>query len=368
MIQFLALGDIHLDTWIWRRHLQIMGDAYRAFEAFVQHGLDLGVPLIIAGDLFDSVDPDPTVVRFFRSQMDRCQAAGIRVYAIQGNHDKRNVPWYLAVHPWPKHIGDGSQVLIGKISVGGVDYHIRDEIFALSASWAQQKAIPQVMVMHQAVRQAIPYEGSWNFDLEWVPKATRLVILGDIHQVWDYDLGDGRVALYTGASHPRRTSEFGDKSCVAVHEDLTYERLPLVGRSFTKILVTRVPEVRELSEKLSVCANTELPPVYWVQHPSNLAGRVNDMRARCGGKVIVISENVEIEDDKVVPTLEQTIEKQSLSRTELLNRVCDPAKHPEVNGLVSSLLERSPSVKEVLRVTREQFYSDFNPTRSKKDF
>ena len=88
----LAAGDIHLDHWIWRRHRTITGDAQLGFDQLIELALRYRCPLVIVGDLFDTVDPDSSLVSYFRQCMDRLQRESIACYAIQGNHDRRPIP------------------------------------------------------------------------------------------------------------------------------------------------------------------------------------------------------------------------------------------------------------------------------------
>ncbi len=121
-IAFLALGDLHLDTAIWRKHRQVTGDPQAALRCLVDLAAELKVPMVLLGDIFDVSDPESSLVQFFRSEMERAHAAGVPVYCIQGNHDKRTVPWYTACSPYPVHVGDGKPVAINGVSCIGYDY------------------------------------------------------------------------------------------------------------------------------------------------------------------------------------------------------------------------------------------------------
>ena len=206
---FLALGDIHLDPLIWRRHRDITGDAEASWMSFIDHAINLKIPIVIVGDLFDSIDPPTTMVQVFRESMEICQANGVEVFAIQGNHDKRlPIPWYCAVSPHPRHFGDGALTTINGIKTVGIDYSTQDVIqerLATITSQIDQNPV-QVLFLHQAVKQGLKFQDAWNCDINWVPDAIPLVILGDLHAPIDIPRAKGH-ALYTGSSHPRSLAE-----------------------------------------------------------------------------------------------------------------------------------------------------------------
>lgn len=58
----------------------------------IERGVDL---LLVAGDLFDTKDPDPTDIESFTTEVEKMSQAGIRTFVIPGNHDEagRNSVW-----------------------------------------------------------------------------------------------------------------------------------------------------------------------------------------------------------------------------------------------------------------------------------
>lgn len=361
---FVCLGDIHLDHVIWRRYRQISHDAFVAFASFVQVAITNKVPLVIVGDLFDSVDPDPELVRFFREQMDLCRDADCQVYAIQGNHDKRPIPWYVALHQWPQHIGDGKPAVINGIRVLGFDYaplaSIQDSLTTLSAEVSDA----QVLFLHQAVRQALSIEGAWNCDLEWVPPSIPLIIMGDIHTQTDYRVRDGQAAHYTGSSHARDIGQIGPKSCCMVHRDLSVTRVPICYREIRKFIVANDADIQSIREWLEAVVTTPRPPlrpVAWVHHVHETAPECLRLASDYDGVAVVVLEAAKMGDPAIDTDAQPLGLDELLSKEALIARLADPVKEPEIYSLVLELVQ-SKDVNETISTAKARFYSKLQET------
>lgn len=356
---FVCLGDIHLDPVIWRRYRQILGDSFVGFEGFVDTALSLNVPLVILGDLFDTVEPTPELVQFFRGQMDRCVSAQIPVYAIQGNHDKRRTPWYTAIHSHPVHIGHGAVVNIGDFTVVGFDYaplaEIREHLAGLEGT-----TLPQVLFLHQAVKQAIAIDGAWNCDLEWVPEGIPLIVMGDIHSQTEYTVREGQRAYYTGSSHPRSISEIGPKSCVIVHKDLSVTRSPIPYRRIRKFIVSDAAEIPSLEAWLEEAISespSRLIPVAWVHHTIEASPDCMALSARYDGRAMVVLEAARV-GISVEEMGEQELTVESLVSCEaLIAKMVSPEKEPEIYSFVLDLV-KSKDIPETILSMKQVFYGD----------
>jgi exonuclease SbcD len=98
MVKFLHAADIHLDSPL--RGLdsydgaptdRIRGATRRAFENLVELAIAERVEfLLLAGDLYDGDWQDYNTGLYLVRQMARLREAGVRVYAIAGNHDAQS--------------------------------------------------------------------------------------------------------------------------------------------------------------------------------------------------------------------------------------------------------------------------------------
>lgn len=357
-LAFAALGDSHLDPLIWRSHHHITGDAFVAFAAFITQAIELNVPVVLVGDVFDSVDPDPVVIGFFRKQIDRCEEAMIDVYFIQGNHDKRLTPWGAAVHHWPIYIGDGEPLEIRGIRVAGFDYNTRNRITESLVSLGDRDPKPQVIFLHQAVRQFIAYTGAWNCDLRDVPPGIPLTILGDIHQEWEYQIREGQMAYYTNASHPRSNSEIGPKSFLLVHDDLSIERRPLPSRPIRIVRVSAPPHVEDLEAWLAEVTAQEhtLKPLVRLTCLTDLRADIERIMSTYEGRALFTKEFI-TPSEMSVAFEDESVEIEQLIKVEdLLRNLVDPDTEPDAYDFVIALLDEGQSINDVIREYRESLF------------
>ncbi len=356
---FLALGDLHLDTLIWRAYRQVTGDAVQAFKAVTQIAVDRHLPLVLVGDVFDVVDPDPWLVREFRLEMDRLAAECVPVDVLQGNHDRRRTPWTTAVHDHPRYIGDGKTRMIGGLRCVAYDYDTRDNIqrklSELQAKLVDQQNGPQVLFLHQAVKQALRFEGQWNCDLEWVPEQIPLVVMGDIHTEWSARVRPGQMAYYTGASHPRDLSQLGQKTCMLINDDLTVERIPFPGRPIHALQIVDEAGVREARAWIdeALAASPVLPPALFLKFGPDVGRQVTDMEAEFTPRVLIMSKPLtEVNLDM---TVEQVTRDTTLDADQLLRQLIDPEKEPSAYQLITELLNSQDPVVDVIHNRREHF-------------
>ncbi len=368
----VVLGDIHLADLIWHRHRQITGDARIAFTSFIDIAIQLSVPAVIAGDLFDVSDPPSSLVQFFRSEMERAHQAGIPVYAIQGNHDKRAVPWYVACSPYPIHFGDGKPIAINGINVVGFDYTGRDEIQAQLAQLVvnmvqyeehqMPEEKPRILFLHQAVKQALKFEGAYNCDLDWVPSDIPLTILGDIHKTMRMPMEHGE-AWYTGASHARNIDEAGTKFCLGITKDLKVEPIEIDHRRILKAVwpsetdvAYQFPEVVKWATAAAAESIPELPPVVWLRAVDVHAGIISDLKhalSKIPGVILIEDPLVEGE---VTDLARVTIDTSDLpSVPELLARIIDPKEARFTFQLITDLLDPTADIQERLAAQKARF-------------
>jgi hypothetical protein len=365
---FIAAGDIHLTPLIWRPQVNITGDAELAFAALIDVAIENMLPLVLVGDIFDTVEPGPQMIRFFRKQMDRLYDERVHVYAIDGNHDKRSPSWSSAVHEWVQYIGDGHQVTIGGVNCRGLDYALKDDIVESLAKLTQDPEIgkTQVLFLHQAVKQALKWEGKWNCDLDWVPKSIPLVVMGDIHVEWDHDLGAGRRALYTGATHLRDIGQRGPKSCVLVNRDLTWSRLPLPYRLVERFNLSKAEDVDAVETWLKEATATvpELPPVAYCFHVGACKARLGELRRTYNASAFIVMEAVQTPEEL---TLDQELladlpvearpQDQLITPEELLKEIIDPEREPDAFQFTLDLLQSKQSVFDMIKERREKFFA-----------
>ncbi len=93
--RFVHTADLHLDSplkSLARRDPSLAAHVSNATREAFKRTIDLCLEervqaLLIAGDIYDSVNPSVATVGFFKRELDRLKNSGTRVYLIRGNHD-----------------------------------------------------------------------------------------------------------------------------------------------------------------------------------------------------------------------------------------------------------------------------------------
>ena len=352
---FIAAGDLHLDHLIWRKLHSVTGDAALGFDSLIHYAIEWHLPLVLVGDVFDSSSPQPSVVDMFRRGMDLLAKESVPVYVIQGNHDKREVPWPSATHDLPKWIGNGVQTTVGGVSCVGFDYEMKENIHSKLLELADRPHLPSVLFMHQACKQALKFEGRWNCDLELVPEGIPLTVMGDIHTAWAEDIREGQHALYTNATHPRNMAERGDKGFVVVNTDLTYERIPLPVRPMEVFSVYSRSQLDEMVTWVkTACMGAPLPPYVKMKYSPEMLCEVERALVDLREEAIIDAKSL-----GVIPGLDFDIEDDSpkdalLDLGALVTEQVPPSPPGEVgaHGLVMALVTQTDDITDIIDAFR----------------
>lgn len=86
-------SDWHLAPLSWKKHPRITKDAYHSLSQIVDLAINLNVPLIGAGDLFDVKTPPAESVIHCHNEMEALAKAGLNMYYVQGQHEMSDPPW-----------------------------------------------------------------------------------------------------------------------------------------------------------------------------------------------------------------------------------------------------------------------------------
>lgn len=245
-------ADWHLDRagrGAWRRYPDISGDSFYSLEQIVDLCRDRELPLLAAGDLFDSHDQDDSsAVKFAVGEMQRMADRELPVLYIQGQHERvRSAPW-LSLSPWPQY----AHRQIWKIPTDseliyyGITFTRKDD---LQAEFDQVPPDTDVLMMHQVWVDFMGEHIGGECRFADVPHA-KLLLTGDFHK--------HKVVKTTGASGQKLTvvspgstclrslDEDPDKAVFILYDDLSVESVPLRTRRLYRRKLNCDDELGEL--------------------------------------------------------------------------------------------------------------------------
>ena len=388
MIAFVA--DLHLTLLTWNDYPGMRGDAYFAWDQIVAWCVNnKPMALIFGGDIFDKIRPDAESVIRFQQGVDKIHAAGVAVLAIQGQHDRSDPPW-TKVHPRVQWIGDGKKRTIGAgtgttIEIVGYDCTSAAILHSCLENDREHDNVPDVLVIHQLCKEAIPFEGAWDFDQTWTEAG--LILAGDYHGAEQF----GRV-LYSGATTMRKIDERGPKSFVTIRphmKEITKKSakkkakkgakkgakkatkqaameyiwdgsfdtqvVPLIARDVIEFAIMSDEDlaaaIDRLSEPLSDAPSPIDVPVVYARISASVEGAITKLEklAKEAGfffKYIMVSDGTEVVEQIELPEGEVTLET-------CLAQAVDPKLDEEFYSFALALL-KTQDPKGVLDATKER--------------
>ena len=280
-------ADNHLDpklSYLGARAMERREDFLRAFRRAIEFALERKPHLfLVAGDLFDSVNPrNPVrtqVIRAFR----RLHGEGVQVVAIAGNHDMpRSVeegmsPLHeLEASGYARFLSSPERPEVEHVKVEGLDVAV--------AGLSFNPAVPPEDNPLRYAKAKLPVEGDVNIALlhynfagveappawkapsisrEDVPRGFSYVALGHVHSRAVIDLGEV-VAAYPGSTERRSFLEEGDDA-----KGFLWVEVPLDGRPLVRFVELPTRPMRTV--RVDVGSQVEDPVRHALQHlpPAN---------------------------------------------------------------------------------------------------
>ena len=221
---------------------------------------------ILAGDVFDSPDPDPYSVTAFRLFAEKMFKAGISLVAVTGNHDRHAtrigddpVTRVESVHSHINYSIGGS----GKLALFEAGMGAAHALRIAALDWmpsskvsAALEALPEnldVLVMHQSCSGFLPGIAACEVQLEWLADRARYVAMGDLHISRELRPGDNTVVAYPGSTERCSLGEPADKTVNIVTLDLSdrtapplIEKVALPTRPIIELTVDSPEDLEEL--------------------------------------------------------------------------------------------------------------------------
>ena len=253
----IMTGDWHLVSHAWKSRPTLSGDAECALRQVAQFSRSSGLPIIAAGDLFDSKHPG--MPNLYPAHQLLRETKG---YYIQGNHERQSLPWMLLVAPNWRHLENQSVTLTTDGIPHAAEIIWRDDIVILPPLFATDKtwnvygldftgSTPQLrerldalemkdrdgeanlLVLHQSTPQMMPMDLNELQD-NMVPDAVDLIVVGHCHQASTFAVttqsGRSIPGISPGGFHLLSILESPKKRMAVLFSDGSVRTVPLVTR------------------------------------------------------------------------------------------------------------------------------------------
>lgn len=260
MSAFVVASDSHLELFTWATRPEIQFDSFYSFDQTIKHCVERKLNLVLPGDVHDSRHPESMEISMFSAGVIAMRNAGLKIFVIQGQHDY-SVPAWPVASKWEDTVEwvNGRQfkpMADSDFTLYGLDYRKPDEI---AEALAKVPDTVNGLVMHQMAKEAMPIEGSYDFDGTMIPMWIALLVLGDYHIPLDFQLPTGGLGFYTGSQHVKSVAEPKKKSFVEVGVSkvglkwaFSLQRIPLKTRVYVEVTVNTPEELDQLVKNVEL--------------------------------------------------------------------------------------------------------------------
>jgi len=242
-------ADTHLAPRIWARRPDINGDAYFGFSQAVDVCVKYQLPLILPGDVFDKMRPDPYTIWFTKTQLERLSSVGLPMWFIQGQHElDRQMPWLLSisqnVHSF--HWVHKKNFRINGIEFFGLDWTpadiVQDELACIPHG-------TDVLIAHQVWGGFMGNYNKHECQFSDVPHVA-LIVTGDYHRLVFMPTTNNNNApcrvLSPGPLCMQSIDEDPNKFVHLLYDDLTIDHVPIKTRNVYRIALRTVEDLNDV--------------------------------------------------------------------------------------------------------------------------
>jgi DNA repair exonuclease SbcCD nuclease subunit len=337
-----ATADLHLSVRTWLGKRDLMYDAYTALNLVVDAVLaNKADVLLIAGDVFDTINPDPLTELAFQTGVSKLTSAGVRVLAVQGNHDRSTL--YPRFQLFGAEPLSNEPTVINGVSFCGLDYQpSSNELLEKLAG------IPEcdVLVMHAPFKHLLGFEGKSQVCLTDIPAHVGCVVVGDIH-TWDIsNTPDGVPVFSPGATNPRNTAEISSDHLVSFWDssekpNVAMKTVDVTPRLFVPVNITDDYDLQNMNTVLED-SSLPLPPAVFLTIASELLPRASDILTEAG--IAFVEKRV---SDDSEDTMEYINVNEVMTLSGALDAFMPRPTDPKTHDLLEALLNAADPAEEL---------------------
>lgn len=216
MTQLLHISDTHLGKRQYGLEFR-ENDIYTTFNELIDIAIKEHVDAVIhTGDLFDVNDPPNRAEVEAVKALKKVKEKNIPFIIIAGDHDSPKR--YFSLYPQKLleefdlikflHKSD-TPYKINDVYIYGISHvpNINKERLKEILSKIKPESKKSVLMLHQGVREILPYEGAWQLELGDLPRSFLYYALGHFHSRRVFNLDGGRIVEVAGSPDIIREEE-----------------------------------------------------------------------------------------------------------------------------------------------------------------
>lgn len=306
--------------------------------------------LIIAGDIYDTSNPNAVSEFGFNSILNRLISNGKRIYILQGNHDY-NVNGYGSLHPLIALFGDDDNIKIidSVCTIGNIIFipHCNINKAQDYTDYISSVAIadkPKYLIGHfHAFGARTGYERSLLSNGEYTigqfPESVELAILGHIHKPQEFKL-KGVQTVYVGSTQKNDISENDDEKRFIVIDFNTgiYESVPIttcINYGIVKIMESEI-NIHDWSKYKNQIMHIEI---------SNYTGQISRAEIKSKLHISNLIKTIKFEkegENKIKANKEN--QYKNLSFNECISKFFN---NPAIEKIAANYLEKAYDTKAI---------------------
>ena len=238
MTRLVYMADSHIKTRTWTNDASLTGDAFAALEqvqAWASSKDAFNKKLMLGGDLLDSNRPSSLeLTKTFSFLQDWGS-----VWYIRGNHDNVVPPFIDGINElgYITVLGDyGSYICrLDDANICGIPWQLSSE--ALMTELREMHAcicgndLPSYVMLHTGLKELMGFDGTWQIDCDTLHDmfsdciSPVVFLIGHVHKLKNFDLGDGVFVHSPGSLYPCNLDEINDQhgfTCIDTDKVLSH--------------------------------------------------------------------------------------------------------------------------------------------------
>ena len=352
-VRFFHMADAHVG---YRQYgLEARSQDFANAFAYVMNRAIVEKPdaVLLPGDVFDKDVRSADYEVFVRTLVNACQAAGVYVLGIEGNHDNKGThqSTLKICDITPASDREEPIILQGWARVWGVDCCGHDkELLETMISHVPENV--HVVMLHQMLGDVCPIASDITVDrlaelLE--PKGIKYIAMGDAHNSWIYQTPHGMAVAYSGSTEMTDIDENPDKCFldVMLHPEgkVKITQQPIPTRKIRRIAVNTDDEADALIKELKGSDMGERPALQFMSVNRAMSRRVPEIDSAAHSRNIPLY--TKMHDDTTKPFEIKPFERAQTS-SDLLSVVGNlHADTSEEYRLIQDILDQPHRLAEI---------------------